>query len=120
MVLYFYPADETFGCTMEACGFRDEYASFVDAGAMVVGVSPDSLESHRRFAEHRGLPFQLLSDPEGELSRKFEVKRTLGMLPGRVTFVIDNKGVLQHVFSSQLRAKRHVAEALKVVQRLCS
>lgn len=118
LVLYFYPADETLGCTMEACRFRDEFESFVDAGAKVVGVSPDSLESHRRFAEHHGLPFSLLSDRGGELRRKYQVGKSLGLVSGRVTFVIDRQGVVQHTFSSQLRAKKHVDEALAVVQRL--
>lgn len=118
MVLYFYPADETYGCTMEACGFRDEYESFVDEGAMVVGVSPDSLESHRRFAEHHRLPFSLLSDPDGALRNKYGVGRTLGLVPGRVSFVIDRQGVIRHVFDSQLRARQHVGKALGVVRRL--
>lgn len=117
-VLYFYPADETPGCTAEACSFRDDYESFSEAGAMVVGVSRDSLDSHRKFAEHHRLPFKLLSDADGELRRKYGVKNTLGLLPGRVTFVIDTNGVVQHVFSSQLRATKHVGEALAVVQRL--
>lgn len=118
MVLYFYPADETYGCTKEACGFRDEYESFVDEGAMVVGVSPDSLESHRRFADHHRLPFSLLSDPDGALRNKYGVGRTLGLIPGRVSFVIDRQGVIRHVFDSQLRARQHVGEALGVVRRL--
>ncbi len=118
LVLYFYPADETPVCTVQARGFRDELARFTDAGATVVGVSPDDLDSHRRFAEHHGLPFSLLSDADGELRRKFGVKKTLGLMPGRVTFVIDRGGVVQHVFSSQLRGNKHVTEALAVVARL--
>ena len=118
LVLYFYPADETPGCTMEACRFRDHFEAFVDVGARVVGVSPDSLESHRKFAEHHALPFSLLSDRDGELRRKLGVGKTLGLVSSRVTFVIDRQGVVQHVFSSQLRARKHVAEALEVVQRL--
>lgn len=118
LVLYFYPADETLGCTMEACRFRDEYESFTDAGATVVGVSPNALDEHRGFAEHHGLPFSLLSDADGELRRQYDVRRSLGLIPGRVTYVIDRQGVIQHVFSSQLRAKQHVDEALTVVRRL--
>ena len=118
LVLYFYPADETLGCTMEACRFRDDYEDFVDAGAMVVGVSPDGIDKHRGFAEHHRLPFPLLSDADGELRRKYDVGRTLGLVAGRVTYVIDRTGVIRHVFSSQLRAKQHVAEALAVVKRL--
>jgi peroxiredoxin Q/BCP len=120
LVLYFYPADETLGCTMEACSFRDEYEDFVDAGAMVVGVSPDGLDAHRGFAEHHRLPFPLLSDADGELRRKYDVGHTLGLISGRVTYVIDRKGVIRHVFSSQLRARKHVGEALAVVKRLRS
>ncbi len=118
MVLYFYPADETTGCTREACRFRDDYERFVDAGAEVVGVSGDSLKSHRSFADHHRLPFALLSDSDGELRRMYGVKRTLGLVPGRVTFVIDREGVVRHVFESQLRATQHVDEALTVVRRL--
>lgn len=117
-VLYFYPADETPGCTAEACSFRDEYERFTEAGAVVVGVSRDSLDSHRKFAEHHRLPFKLISDADGELRRKYQVKATLGLLPGRVTFVIDKRGSIAHAFSSQLRATKHVQEALAVVQRL--
>jgi peroxiredoxin Q/BCP len=120
LVLYFYPADETLGCTMEACRFRDEYEAFVDAGARVVGVSPDDLDKHRGFAEHHRLPFSLLSDVDGELRRKYDVRRSLGLVPGRVTYVIDRNGVVQHVFSSQLRARQHVQEALVVVRRLAA
>ncbi len=120
LVLYFYPADETMGCTMEACRFRDEYEGFSDVGAMVVGVSPDDLDKHRAFAEHHRLPFSLLSDADGELRRKYDVRRSLGLIPGRVTYVIDRSGVIQHAFSSQLRAKQHVDEALAVVRRLVS
>src|SRR5690606_13145388 len=118
LVLYFYPADETLGCTMEACRFRDDYEAFTEAGAAVVGVSPDALAEHRAFAEHHHLPYALLSVEDGELRRKYDVRRSLGLIPGRVTFVIDREGVIRHVFSSQLRAKQHVAEALAVVKRL--
>lgn len=120
MVLYFYPADETYGCTKEACRFRDGYEDFVDAGAMVVGVSPDSLESHQSFAEHHRLPFSLLSDTDGQLRKKYGVGKTLGMVAGRVSFVIDRKGIVRHVFDSQLRVRQHVDEALGVVRRLAA
>jgi peroxiredoxin Q/BCP len=118
LVLYFYPADETLGCTMEACRFRDDYEDFLAAGAMVVGVSPDGLDEHRGFAEHHRLPFPLLSDDDGVLRRLYDVGRTLGIIAGRVTYVIDREGTIRHVFSSQLRARQHVNEALAVVQRL--
>lgn len=118
VVLYFYPKDETYGCTAQACSFRDNFEAFVDAGAQVVGVSGDSQESHRAFASNHRLPFSLLSDTQGELRRSFGVKRTLGLMPGRVTFVIDKAGVIRHTFNSQLKAKTHVDEALTVVKQL--
>ncbi len=118
VVLYFYPKDETYGCTVEACGFRDAYADFTDAGAAVIGVSQDDDASHRAFAENHDLPFALVSDADGELQRRYGVKRTLGLLPGRKTFVIDRKGIVRHAFSSQIRAGKHVAEALEIVRGL--
>src|SRR5690606_35559449 len=89
LVLYFYPKDDTPGCTAQACGFRDAYEDFVDAGAQVVGVSHDGPASHQAFAQKHRLPFRLLSDPDGSARRAFGVKKTLGLLPGRATFVID-------------------------------
>ena len=119
VVLYFYPKDETPGCTAEACSFRDAYEDFVDAGAVVVGVSADSLASHEQFAAHHRLPFELISDEDGALRRAYNVPTSmLGLLPGRVTYVIDRDGKVQHVFNSQLQAKRHVEEALEVVRRI--
>jgi peroxiredoxin Q/BCP len=118
VVLFFYPKDETPGCTAEACSFRDEYDAFAEAGAEVIGISSDSAESHASFAAHHRLPMTLLSDPGGRVRQLFGVKSTLGLLPGRVTFVIDKQGVVRHVFSSQLRATAHVKEALGVVRQL--
>lgn len=118
VVLYFYPKDETPGCTAEACSFRDNFEDFVDAGAVVIGVSQDSEESHKRFAERHRLPFHLVSDRDKALQKAYGVPKTMGLLPGRVTYVIDRNGTVQHVFSSQLNAKKHVREALDVVKRL--
>jgi peroxiredoxin Q/BCP len=117
VVLYFYPKDDTPGCTKEACSFRDQYEDFQEAGAVVVGVSSDSSESHRKFAAKHRLPFTLLSDRDGEVRRRYGVPATLGLLPGRVTFVIDGAGVVRHVFNSQLDATRHVTEALETLRR---
>jgi len=118
VVLYFYPKDETAGCTAEACAFRDSYEVFTQAGAEVIGVSDDTVESHRSFATHHRLPFQLLSDPGGEVRRRYGVSGFLGLIPGRVSFVIDRQGIVRHVFDSQFRATRHVAEALETIRRL--
>jgi len=118
VVLYFYPKDDTPGCTVEACGFRDRYEAFAEAGAEVVGVSSDSVGSHERFANRHQLPMKLVSDSDKKLRALYGVRATLGLLPGRATFVIDRKGVVRHVFVSQLRVGKHAEEALEVVKRL--
>lgn len=118
VVLYFYPKDETTGCTAEACSFRDSYQVFKDAGAEVVGVSSDSVESHESFAAHHSLPFILLSDAGGALRKQYGVPTTFGMWPGRVTYIIDREGVVRHIFSSQIQFERHVTEALKTLQAI--
>jgi peroxiredoxin Q/BCP len=118
LVLYFYPKDETPGCTAEACAFRDQYEDFTAAGARVVGVSSDSVDSHRAFAARHRLPFTLLADPGGKLRAAFGVPKTLGLLDGRVTYVLDRSAVIRHAFSSQIQARRHVKEALGVVATL--
>jgi thioredoxin-dependent peroxiredoxin len=120
VVVFFYPKDGTPVCSQEACTFRDAYEDFVQAGAVVIGVSADSAESHRAFAAGQRLPFILLADEDGSLRKAFGVAKTLGIFPGRVTYVIDKQGVVRHVFSSQLSAKRHVAEALETVRQLAS
>lgn len=118
VVLYFYPKDGTTICTKEACSFRDAYEDFVQVGAVVIGVSSDSAESHQSFAASHRLPFVLLTDADGSLRKAFGVSKTLGIMPGRVTYVIDKDGVVRHIFSSQFAAERHVAEALKIVREL--
>ena len=118
VVLYFYPKDNTSVCTTQACAFRDAYEDFVKAGAVVIGVSSDTAESHRSFADDKRLPFLLISDADGSLRKAFGVPRTLGLFPGRVTYVIDRQGIVRLVFNSQLNAGRHVTEALEVVRQL--
>lgn len=118
VVLYFYPMDGTPVCTKQACAFRDAYEQFAEAGAVVIGVSGDSPQSHRSFADRHRLPFLLATDKDRALRRAFGVPKTLGMLPGRVTYVIDREGIVRHVFRSALGADRHVTEALEVVRNL--
>lgn len=118
VVLYFYPKDETSGCTAEACSFRDAYETFKDAGAEVVGVSKDGVADHASFAQNHRLPFVLLADVQGAARNGFGVKRTFGIIDGRVTFVIDTTGTIRHVFDSMLRPRAHIDEALEVVKRL--
>jgi len=118
IVLFFYPKDDTPGCTKEACSFRDGYEQFEKLEAEVIGVSSDSTKSHQRFAQRHGLPFVLLSDEEGEVRKLYGVPNTLGLFPGRVTYVIDNEGVVRHVFSSQLGVTKHVEEALVALESI--
>ncbi len=118
VVLFFYPKDGTPVCTKEVCSFRDAYEDFVQAGAAVIGVSSNSAESQQAFASRHRLPFVLLSDPAGSLRKAFGVPKTLGIMPGRVTYVVDKDGIVRHIFSSQFAADRHVGEALVVVRRL--
>src|SRR2546423_8315332 len=110
VVLYFYPKDQTRGCTVEARAFRDSYDAFPAAGAEVIGVSADSVASHRRFAASQGLPFLLLSDRDGKVRELYGVEKTLGLIPGRVTYVIELEGVIRHIYSSQLRVTSHSRE----------
>ena len=113
VILYFYPKDDTPGCTKEACAFRDEHEEFGKLDTEVIGVSSDSVESHRRFVEKHDLSFTLLSDEGGKVRRMYGVPNTFGIFPGRVTYVIDEKGAVRHVFSSQIGAVKHVEGALK-------
>ncbi|MCH5376764.1 MAG: peroxiredoxin [Planctomycetes bacterium] len=118
VVVFFYPKDGTPGCTREACSFRDAYEQFAKAGAVVIGISGDSEDSHRKFAAQHNLPFHLVSDTKGEIRKAFGVPKTLGLLPGRVTYVIGPEGIVRLVFNSQLDAERHVERALEVVEQL--
>jgi peroxiredoxin Q/BCP len=120
VVLYFYPKDETMGCTAEACAFRDQYEVFTEAGAEVVGVSADSSASHQAFATHHRLPFVLLTDADGAVRKLYGVGKALGILDGRITYVIDTHGIVRQVFSSRLNPTRHVAEALQTVKGLAA
>jgi len=118
VVLYFYPKDETTGCTKEACAFRDSYQVFADLGAEVLGVSGQSIESHKSFASHHGLPFLLLSDEGNKVRELYGVPSTLGFIPGRVTYIIDKKGIVRHVFNSQYQPGKHIEEAKRVLAML--
>ena len=118
VVVYFYPKDDTPGCTRESCAFRDQFSDFADAGAEVIGISSDSVASHQKFAAKYQLPFTLLADAGGKVRKAFGVPSSLGVLPGRVTYVIDKKGVIRHTFNSQLNPTKHVDEALQVLAKL--
>ncbi len=116
-MLYFYPRDNTAICTAEACAFRDSYEVFKEADAEVIGISSDSVEAHQQFAATHQLPFMLLSDTDGLLRKHYGVPTAFG-LPGRVTYIIDKKGIVRHIFFSQFTAEKHVIEALQTLQAL--
>jgi peroxiredoxin Q/BCP len=118
VVLYFYPKDDTPGCTAEACSFRDSYEAFLDAGAVVLGVSSDAVGAHQKFAGKHRLPFPLLSDAKGALRTLYGVPKTLGLIPGRVTYLIDRQGIVRQVVSSQLRPLSHITEMLKALDEI--
>lgn len=118
VVVYFYPRDDTPGCTAESCHFRDEYAQFTEAGVAVVGISRDSQSSHLAFKEKHRLPFTLLSDLDGQVAKSFGVSSLLGLLPGRATFVLDQSGQVRLSFSSHINMRAHVDQALQVVRGL--
>jgi peroxiredoxin Q/BCP len=116
VVLFFYPKDDTTGCTIEACSFRDETPRFDAAGARVIGISSDSAQSHARFAAKHNLPYTLLADPGGKVRALYGASGLLfGLIPGRITFVIDIHGIVRHVFSSQTQFQGHVEEALRAL-----
>lgn len=118
VVLYFYPKDETAGCTKEACTFRDNYEQLTSLGAEVLGISGQSVESHKSFATHYGLPFILLADINNKVRELYGVPSTMGIIPGRVTYIIDKKGIVRHIFVSQTQAQRHVEEAKKTLMEI--
>jgi thioredoxin-dependent peroxiredoxin len=117
VVLFFYPKDESYGCTKEACSFRDNYEVFKEAGAEVIGISADDEASHKSFASNHKLPFILLSDKDRKVAGIYKVGRTLGLLPGRVTYVIDRNGIIQKIFSSQFSFEKHMEEALMILHK---
>lgn len=118
LVIYFYPKDNTPGCTVQACGFRDQYEDFKDLGAEVIGISSDSIASHQKFTQQYKLPFILLSDSDKKIRKLFGVPSGLfGILPGRVTYVADKTGTIIMVFDSMM-AKRHIPKALEAIKKL--
>lgn len=118
LVIYFYPKDDTPGCTIQACTFRDQYQDFKDLGAEVIGISSDSVESHQKFIKRYKLPFILLSDFDKKIRNAFGVPNDLfGLLPGRATYVADKEGIIQLIFDST-SSKIHIQKALQILKRM--
>lgn len=118
VVFYFYPKDNTPGCTAQACSFRDQYEDFKDLGAEVIGISSDSSASHEKFSKRYRLPFILLSDDKKKIRTLFGVKANLfGLIPGRVTYIVDGNGIIQFIFDSMV-ATNHIPIALKTIKKI--
>ena len=118
LILFFYPKDDTPGCTAEACGFRDKYDLFQLFGSVVWGVSNDNQLSHQKFAEKNKLPFPILCDENNSLRNKFGVPKVLGLLDGRVTYLVDSTGVIRHVFNDLINSTNHVTTALQILEEI--
>lgn len=119
LVIYFYPKDDSPGCTAQACSFRDQFEVFTEADAIIIGISGQSVESHKEFAEKHRLSFTLLSDEGDKLRKQFGVPTNLlGILPGRVTYIVDKKGKVIYIFDSQMQVTKHVDEALRILKQL--
>jgi peroxiredoxin Q/BCP len=118
VVIYFYPKDDTPGCTTQACSFRDQYEDFKALGAEVIGISGDSFTAHQKFANKYKLPFILLSDQGKTIRQLFGVPTALfGLLPGRVTYVIDKQGIIKLIFD-QMAPKSHITKALEMIKKM--
>ena len=118
LVLFFYPKDDTPGCTIEACGFRDKYDLFKILGAEVWGISNGDSQSHLKFATKNKLPYPLLCDTNNILRKKFGVRKTLGLIEGRVTYIIDSHGEIIHIFEDLLNGPAHIKEAIRALKKL--
>jgi peroxiredoxin Q/BCP len=116
VVLFFYPKDNTLVCTLELCAFRDAHLDLVSQDAVVIGVSVDPVPSHFTVAERWHLPYLLLSDPDGAVSKAYDVGRTWGLFRGRVTYIIDKVGVIRGAIDDPIRASAHVKKALRTLQ----
>ena len=118
LVLFFYPKDDTPGCTIEACGFRDKYDLFKILGAEVWGISNGNSQSHLEFANKNKLQYPLLCDIENKLREKFGVPKKLGFIEGRVTYIIDSNGIIIHIFEDLLNGPAHIKEAVRALKEL--
>lgn len=115
-VIFFYPKDESPGCTLQSCSFRDKYEEFNNLGVQIFGVSSDSVSSHKKFKEKHNLQYSLLSDKGGILAEHLKLKKNLGFLPARVTLIVNPEGIIIYAHTSQLGVTGHVRKALKEIK----
>ena len=115
-VIFFYPKDESPGCTLQSCSFRDKYEEFNNLGVQIFGVSSDSVSSHKRFKKRHNLQYSLLSDKGGILAESLRLKKNLGFLPARVTLIVNPEGIIIYAHTSQLGVTGHVRKALNEIK----
>ncbi|MAS17785.1 MAG: peroxiredoxin [Euryarchaeota archaeon] len=115
-VIFFYPKDESPGCTLQSCSFRDKYEEFKELGVQIFGVSSDSVSSHRKFKEKYNLQYSLLSDKGGILAKNLRLKKNLGLIAARVTLIINPEGLIIYAHTSQLGVMGHVRKALNEIK----
>lgn len=118
VVIFFYPKDNTPGCTAQSCSFRDNYSGFRELNTEIIGISSDSINSHASFASEHNLPFPILSDADKRVRKLYQVKNTLGVLPARATFVVDKAGVIRFALSSQMNIQQHIDKSLEMIRSL--
>ena len=118
LVLFFYPKDDTPGCTIEACGFRDKYDLFKILGAEVWGINNGSTQSHLEFANKNKLQYPLLCDQNNIIRKQFGVPKKLGFIEGRVAYIINSEGIIKHIFEDLLNGPAHIKEAIKALKNL--
>ena len=118
LVLFFYPKDDTPGCTIEVCGFRDKYELFKILGASVCGINNGNEESHFVFSNKNKLQYPLLYDKNNLLRNTFGVSKFLGILDGRVTYIIDSEGIIRHIYEDFLDGSAHIKETIKILKEI--
>jgi len=119
LVIYFYPKDDSPGCTKQACSFRDQFDVFNQEDALIIGISSQSVESHKKFAEKHRLTYTLLADEKNDVRKLFGVPTNFfGLISGRVTYIVNKEGKVVYIFNSQLQAEKHVEEALNILKKL--
>lgn len=118
VVLFFYPKDFSPGCTSQACHFRDNYEDFTDLGATVLGISGDSVMTHKKFLDQYLFPFSLLSDKGDQVRKIYGATKGFGLLPGRYTFVIDKNGIIRYIFTSETNMKKHIDESIRILKEI--
>jgi peroxiredoxin Q/BCP len=117
VVLYFYPKDDTPGCTKEACSFRDNLKAIREMGSEVVGISVDDVDSHKKFTEKYHLPFPLVSDPDKKIATAYGVLRDPPTMTNRVTFIIDKNGKIANIFP-KVDVTQHTEEVVAALKKL--